>query len=151
MDRLLSSDDLCKLLKYPTADALQRPNLTEDEKYELIDTQIFGYRFVPQAVDTKKSFISLGMGGFVPQESFRQFSMQYIMGVVYFYILIDVDIMKTDNGYRNDLLLAEVNKLFQASTFMGIGETKLFQMDELWQQSNKFGGYQVGYEVDDLR
>lgn len=151
IDQILANDVICKLLKYPTEDALRRESLTEDEKFNMVDSQIYGYRFVPEVIEEKRSYISLGLGGFAPQESFRQFSNRFAMGVVYFYILVDVDIMKTDDGYRQDLLLAALNQTFQGTSFMGIGELKLFTMDELWQQDNKFGGYQLGFEVVDFR
>ena len=151
IELLIQDEELCKLLKYDTEDALSKPNLTEDEKLELIDSRIFGYRYNPKPVDEQGSFVSMAISNWVPQESFRQFSDDYIMGDLYFYILVDVQILKTDTGYRHDLILARIYDIFQESRFFGMGELKLEVCLDLWQQNNNFGGYTVGFKITEVK
>lgn len=150
METLCLDKQIGKLLKYSTPDALDRPDLTEDESYDLINQNIFSYRYIPQTVETQKAFISLGISGFIPQESWRQFSQQFTMGYIWFYILNDISIMNTDYGDRRDLLLMRVYDLFQDSDDYGMGHIKEGNLTELFDQNNKFGGYVLQMKVIDL-
>lgn len=151
MEKIVLDEDIGKLLKYNTADALFREPLTEEEAYALIDKNVFGYRYIPDPVSEQQSFISLGLGNFIPDEGFRRFSNAYIMGYLWVYILVDNSIFKTDSGYRQDLLLARIHHLFQSSDDFGIGEVRLESTAENWQHKNKFGGYTVGFKVVEMR
>lgn len=149
---LINDDELSKLLKYNQPDCLSMPSLTEDEKDDLIDTHVFGYRYIPEVAENQSSYISLGLSNFVPQEGFRQFSDDYVQGYLYFYILVDTAIMTTDTGYRNDLILGRVYELFQEKKgIIGMGELRMEACTELWQQSNKFGGYTLGFRIVSMK
>lgn len=151
IETLCMDDDIAKLLYYNTPDALSRPALTEDQKYDLYHKNIFGYQYNPDTVEQQKSFITLGISGFIPQESWRQFSQRYVMGYLYFNILCDIKIMDTDDGERRDLLLARIYDLFQDSDEYGMGHIQEGNLTELWQQNNKFGGYTLMMRVIDLK
>lgn len=151
IEMMVGDDVLTKLLKYDTADALQRPSLSEDEAFELVNEHIFGYRYNPKSVSTTGSFIGMGLSNFVPQEGFRQFSDDYIMGYLYLYILVDTEIMITDTGYRQDLILDRIYELFQECRGFGMGETRLETCLELWQHNNKFGGYSAGFRIVEMK
>lgn len=151
IDELLKDDKLMKLLKYPTPDCLSKPDLTEDERLDLVNNQIFGFRYIPQVAETQKSYISMGVGGFVPQEGYRQFSNEYLMGYFYFYILVDNAIFVIDNGWRQDAIMERIYHIFNDSRIVGIGEMRLETQLENWQQNNNFGGYTLGFRVVSLR
>lgn len=151
IDRLRQDKELGKLLKYSSDDALQRPNLTEDETYDLVDDSIFGYRYIPEVVKDQKSFVSIEIANFVPQEGFRQFSDDYVMGYIIFYILVDTAIMKTNNGYRQDLIQSRVYNLFQENEDFGIGKLRMEVFQPLWSHDNKFGGYTVSFGIVDFK
>lgn len=151
MDMLINDPELTKLLAYNSRDALSRRDLTEDERYDLVDKNVLGTRYLPSVVKDQKSIIGIGISGFVPQESWRQFSDKMIMGYVYFYILVDNEIMQTDTGYRQDLILARVYDLFQDSNFFGLGSLQEGNLTELWEQNNKFGGYTLMMRVVDTK
>lgn len=150
IDELLKDDELMKLLKYNTPDCLSQANLTEEERFELVDTHIFGYRYVPDPVQEKGSFVSMGIGNFVPQEGYRQFSDDYLMGFFYFYVLVDNSIFRIDNGWRQDAIMERIYNIFQKSRFVGIGEMRLESQLENWQHNNKFGGYTIGFRIVSL-
>lgn len=151
MENLCMDDELSKLLEYNSTDALSRKPLNENQKLDLVNKNIFGIRYVPEVVEEQKSFISLGLSGFVPQESFRQFSERYVMGYIYFYILCDTQIMQIDEGYRQDLILARVYDLFQDKDYFGVGKIQEGNMTELWEQNNKLGGYVLMFKVTDFK
>ncbi len=151
MDKLASDKELTKLLAYNSDDALVRPDLTEDERYDLIGKRILGVRYLSKVVQDQQSMIGIGFGNFVPQESWRQFSEKFTMGYVYFYILVDNEIMSMETGYRQDLILARVYDLFQDEKFFGIGTLELGNLTELWEQNNKFGGYCLMMRVIDTK
>lgn len=148
MEMLIKDDQLALLLHYNTPDCLSKPLLTDNQKEELVNNSIYGYRFVPDVAEEQKSYISLGLSNFVPQEGFRQFSDDYVQGFIYFYILVDTAIMETETGYRNDLILARIYDIFQEQKgIIGMGELRMEACSELWQHNNKFGGYTLGFRV----
>lgn len=151
MEVLCQDDQIAKLLNYDTVDALTQKNLDEDQKYNLVDKRIFGVRYNPNVVQEQGSFITLSISGFVPEESFRQFSQRLVMGYLYFNILVDHSLMQVDEGYRQDLLLQRVYDLFQDSNFFGIGKLQEGNLTELWEQDNKYGGYVLMFQVVDFK
>ena len=152
MEKIVMDDELSKLLNYNTSNCLSKHSLTEDEKYKLINKSVYGYRYVPDVAEEQKSYISIGLSNFVPQEGFRQFSDDYIQGYLYLYILVDTAIMETDTGYRNDLILSRLYDIFQGDkNSIGIGELRMEVCTELWQHNNKFGGYTLGFRVISMK
>ncbi|MGX6979041.1 hypothetical protein ACWN8V_07260 [Vagococcus elongatus] len=151
LDTLRKDDEISKLLFYDSEDALSRKTLTDDQQVDLVNSKLIGYRYVPEVVEKTGSYISIGISHFEPQESFRQFSDDYVMGYITFYILCDMAIMNTEDGYRNDLLAARVYDLFQESSEYGMGTLRLDTALELWTQNNKFGGYTLSFKVVDFK
>ncbi|MBO1087248.1 hypothetical protein [Enterococcus mundtii] len=151
IDLMVNDDKLTKLLRYDTPDVLQRTSLSTDERLELVNKRIFGFRYNPQPVNETGSFIGMGLSNFVPQEGFRQFSDDYIMGYLYLYILVDTEIMITDTGYRQDLILNRIYEIFQECRGFGLGELRLETCLELWQHNNKFGGYSAGFRIVEMK
>lgn len=145
LDVIAKDDELAKLLSYQTPDCLFRDSVSEDDKYALINKQVFGYRFIPEVAEDAKSWISLSMSNFVPQEGYRQFSDGYLMGYIYFYVLVDTAIMETETGYRQDLIAARIYELFNQNTELGVGQLKLQTFIENWEHNNKLGGYTMGF------
>lgn len=149
--KLLTDDELMKLLYYSTPDCLRQKSLTEDQRHSLLDKQIYPYRYIDQIAEKKKSYISMGMSNFVPQEGFRQFSDDYIQGYFYFFVLVDRSIINTDTGCRTDLVASRIYELFQEQKVFGMGEARLEACTELWEQNNDFGGYTLGFRVVDMK
>jgi len=151
IEKLIKDDDLTKLLYYNSEDALFKDNLTKEQRESLVNSRIKGYRYIPEVVKEASSYISMSVANFVPQEGFRQFSDDYVMGYLTFYILVDVSLMDTETGYRNDLIASRIYSMFQNSRDFGIGELRLETMLELWTQNNKFGGYTMGFRIVDFK
>ncbi|HHB2481310.1 TPA: hypothetical protein ACORDH_002761 [Bacillus cereus] len=149
LNRVLESDKLTKLIKYSTRDALFKPSL--EDPYELMHTHIYPYRFVPATVDEQKTFLTLGVNGFRRhQEGFKTFD-DYLSGELYFYMFTHHDLMRTDTGVRQDLMLSEIVKMFEGTKGLGMGELKMRYVNELWMHNNKFGGYSIAFTVTDFK
>lgn len=151
LKRCLESDTLTKLLAYDESDALFRNNLSEEKKFSLLYDRVFPYRFVPNPIDNQGTFLTLGASGFRRHEEGYTIYDDYITGSLFFYIFTHVDLMKTDSGVRQDLMLAEIDRLFDGKRGIGMGELKIRFVDELWIHNNKFGGYAVAFSVTDLK
>lgn len=151
ISKLLEDDELMKLMAYATSDCLRKSNLTQDQREALVNTQIYPYKFIDNISEKKKSYISMGMSNFVPQEGFRQFSDDYLQGYFYFYILVDRSIINTDTGCRTDLIASRVYDIFQEKKIFGMGEARMEGCVELWQQTNDYGGYTLAFRVVDMK
>lgn len=151
MQKLIDDDDLCKLLTYQTEDCLDLDSVKESDRYKLINTNIFGYRYVSETAKEAQSYVSMSISGFVPQEGYRQFSDDYLMGYIYFYILVDTAVMSTNYGYRQDLIASRLQNIFQSSRDLGIGEIRLEHFVENWEHNNRFGGYVLGFKTVDFK
>ena len=146
IEMMIQDDELMKLVAYPVTDWARRPNVPMKDRIALVDDQLLKIMYNDDVVVEKKTFISLGISGFVPQESFRQFSYLNVMGYIYFYVLTDRDIMRTDSGIRQDEIVGRLQRIFQGKDF-GLGSMQLGSYNELWTQNNKFGGAVIGYQV----
>nr|DAM04605.1 MAG TPA: hypothetical protein [Caudoviricetes sp.] len=148
LNRIVQSPELAKLLRYDTPDALFRDDVENPET--LIHERVFPYRFMPDTVENQGTFITIGIGGFRPHENGYDIYDDYSTGSVYFYVFTHVDLMQTHNGTRQDLIIAELDKIFHKSKGIGMGELKSSYMNELWIHNNKFGGYTLGYAITDI-
>lgn len=149
-DLLLENETICKLLYYPTEDWSNKPNLTDEQKGSLVGNNIKQYKFIDGIATTQQSYISLGISQFSTLEEFRVFSNDFMQGFIYFYILCDMSILKTTTGIRSDLIMQEVYKTFHRARGFGAGELILKEAPELWVDSNKAGGYVLGFKVVDI-
>lgn len=158
VQELIKDQILLKLVYYNTPDALEKPDLTQEQINELItynptnNTQrIFQYRHISDLAIGKTSYISMDFAYFKPYEGFRLFSEKYILGLMYIYILSDKDIFETNYGIRQDLLLDRVYKILDGTrNIIGIGELKMETQLPLYADNNSFGGYSIGFKVSDL-
>ncbi|KRL91690.1 hypothetical protein FC43_GL001112 [Limosilactobacillus ingluviei DSM 15946] len=101
----------------------------------------------------QQSFVGLSVSGFVPQEAFapyRTVADKYVMGYLYFWILVDNQIMDCDEGQRQDLLLEKIYDKFQDADNYGMGRLSVDDLQEVWEQNNKFGGYVLVMKVIDM-
>lgn len=151
IDKIINDDELSKLLIYNTPNALAMPVPTDDQRYSLVNNSVVGYRYIPTIAEDAKSWVSMSISKFAPQEGFRQFSDDYLMGYIFIYILVDTSIMETETGYRQDLIAGRIHDLFQESRGFGIGELRLESYIENWEHNNKLGGFIMGYKVVEFK
>lgn len=155
METIVEDDELSKLLWYNSEDALTRPSLTDEQKMELVDSsssqrRVFPTRYNDNVVMDQQSFIGMSISGFAPQEIHYQLSNNYVIGYLYFFILVDNKIMDIDEGLRQDKILERIYDLFADSRKYGMGDLKIGGLTEQWEQNNKFGGYTLMMRVYDF-
>lgn len=151
LNKVVESEMLSKLLFYNNPSALFEDDLTEDEKSSLIYSKVYPYRFVPAPTESQSTYLTLGVNGFRRnQEGFKIYD-DYQAGEIYFYMFTHVDLMKTTHGVRQDLMLGELDRIFDGNTGIGMGELKLRYVNELWMHNNKFGGYSVAFTIVDFK
>jgi hypothetical protein len=149
LNRCLEDQKLIKLLKYDGRDATFQNDVSD--AYSLLYDRVFPYRFVPNTVENQGTYLTLGVNGFRRhQEGFKVYD-DYQAGEIYFYFFTHVDLMRTDSGVRQDLMLAEISRLFDGTKGIGMGELKLRYVNELWMHNNKFGGYSVAFTITDFK
>lgn len=122
------NDRLFKLLKYPSSDALEQPNLTLDEKLDLlyvdegneVDKHIFLKPLVGDEMTNAESQIRIYKSGIKPlskQDAVVSYRFDFITG--------DKISTVRDNGIpcqRIDLLESEILKTFNGVDLFGTGE-----------------------------
>lgn len=150
LNQILESDEITKLISYDTPDAPYRKSLTQEQRDELLYERVFPFRFVPDAIENQGTFITMGVGRVRMLEEGYTVYDDYQSGQVTFYIFTHVDLMRTHGGIRQDLVLAEISKIFDKNRTLGIGELKIRSLDELWIHNNKFGGYTISFSMVDI-
>lgn len=126
IDKILKDERLKRLLYYNTKDALDRPNLTEDQSLELIEKNI---KIVPKLyVDREAlSYIVISFDQFVPSEN-----PQFRDNVIEFDIVCHFDQWQLkDFALRPYKIAAEIDSLFNNSKLTGIGELQFLGGNEL--------------------
>ncbi|HFI0463187.1 TPA: hypothetical protein ACGO1T_000531 [Streptococcus suis] len=150
LEKMLQDEELMKLLIYHTEDWDSKPAVRSEQREGLIGHQIFTHSFIDELAKEKKSYIGVSLSHFAKDEGFRRFSNRYIMGYLYFHILVDLGIMETNTGSRADLILGRIYEIFQDNTTLGMGEMKVETVIERWHDKGTHGGYVMGFRLTDL-
>lgn len=151
IDMMLQNDTLMKLLYYNTEDWHSKPNLTDDQKYSMVNKQIMQFKVNQEIIEEKKSYVSMNFNHIKPQEGFRQFSTDFMQGYFYFNVLVDAGIIITDLGCRTDLIAAEIIDLFEGTKVFGAGKATCETALDTWADNNSHGGYTIGFLISDLK
>lgn len=150
MNRLIENPTIQRLVRYDTANALREKVLDSDvARSELLYSRIFPYRFVPQAIEEQGTFITIG-SYFTPMASGFGYAQNFNNLTLYFYVFTHVDLMRTKSGVRQDLLMTEIDKIFDKTNLEGMGLIRMRGVEELWLHNNKFGGYVMAYTIGDM-
>lgn len=149
LKRCIEDEELAKLLSYDAEDALFRDKV--ENPNELMYKRVFPYRFVPDPLQQQGTYLTLGASGFRRHQEDYTIYDDYQSGEIYFYFFTHVDLMRTDSGVRQDLILGVISRLFDGTRGIGMGELKIRYMNELWMHNNKFGGYSVAFTITDFK
>lgn len=150
IEKMLQDDTLMKLMYYDTEDWNMKPNPTREQRESLVNSQIYKYKFIDSGGMEKKSYISMGMSGFIPLEEYQVFSNKFLEGYFYLFILCERDILNTNMGVRSDLIADRVYQLFEGED-LGIGSIRMESFIEFWSDNNTHGGYTIGFKTTDMR
>ncbi len=143
MERMLGNQNLLKLLKYSTPDALtSKEDLTEEEKSELINTQI---KVVPQLPipEEEGSYVIVGFDNFIPNETNPEFR----DNVITFDVLCYMDSwIMDDYMLRPYKIMHEIDEMFNKSKLNGIGRVDYISSNSLIL-SSELAGFTMMYRV----
>lgn len=139
MQRILSSQEICKALKYSATDFLDQPDIEDNSS--LIYERVFPFKKIPDFNNEKTAFITLSFNNYKPvRNSFKS-------GLIYIHVLVHQDIMRTDYGMlRTDFLISEIDKLMNSKQGIGIGKVEFYEMDE-FSTNEKYVGVYVAYRL----
>lgn len=140
--RFLNNQNLLKLLKYSTPDALTRPDLSNEEKSTLLNKNI---RVVPKLPfnQTQESTVIITFDDFATNKSNPEFRDNVIM--------IDV-LCPVDTWVMNDYMLRpykimhEIDGMLNRSKLNGIGKVDFVSSSSLIL-SEELSGYTLVYRV----
>ncbi len=138
---MLKNKNLCKMLYYTDRDALDRPNLTEEQKYSLMNKQI---KIVPKIyVDNSVlAYIIISMDNFTPSEN-----PQFRDNIITFDIICHFDQWHLqDFQLRPYRIAAELDSMFNNEHLTGIGELHFMGASQIIL-SDEFAGLTLMYQA----
>ena len=138
---MLKNKNLCKMLYYTDRDALDRPNLTEEQKYSLMNKQI---KIVPKIyVDSSVlAYIIISMDNFTPSEN-----PQFRDNIITFDIICHFDQWHLqDFQLRPYRIAAELDSMFNNEHLTGIGELHFIGASQIIL-SDEFAGLTLMYQA----
>jgi hypothetical protein len=147
IDRLMSNDNLCKLLYYADKNALSKPSLTEDQKYSLIGEYIKVTPLVPKDNDMR-SYIVVQFDDFSPNMSSEMVLRDYTLS---FDILCNTKIWTLDDyTLRPYAIMHELDKMFNISKLNSLGPINFLGANSLII-NEFFMGFSIAYRIHDFR
>lgn len=141
INKMFKNERLKRLLYYTSRDALNRPNLTEDQSIELIQNSV---RFVPKLeVDSEvRTYIVISYDNFVPSEN-----PEFRNNTIEFDIICHFDQWKLqDFALRPYKIAAEIDSMFNNTHLTGIGELQ-FMGGKRINLNDEFAGFCLIYEA----
>lgn len=150
VSKILVNDNICKLLNYTTnGNILSMPNLTQAEKLELIDSNIFVNKRVPIIQKDAKPLLMLR----VSEIEYTQKNDSLINNVqLNIYIICANSIINTENGARDLCLVTALDEVFKNvdAGEIGIGEVLRLRTSDLVDLGTEYQGYVVTYLITDF-
>ena len=138
---MLKNKNLCKMLYYTDRDALDRPNLTEEQKYSLMNKQI---KIVPKIyVDSSVlAYIIISMDNFTPSEN-----PQFRDNIITFDIICHFNQWHLqDFQLRPYRIAAELDSMFNNEHLTGIGELHFIGASQIIL-NDEFAGLTLMYQA----
>ncbi|MGG1663091.1 hypothetical protein [Brevibacillus sp. NRS-1366] len=136
---LMDSQELCKLLQYPSYDPLSEPDI--EDTSELLFNKIHPYPRVPDVIATATSNLN------VIFDSFTLGDVNNIKeGLLKFTILVHNDLWRTNGALRPFLIMSKIDNIFNEKRIVGLKKLKFERANFIWANEN-FSGYQVSYKM----
>lgn len=140
-ERLMSSQNILKLLHYQTPDAIDKPDIEDNETLESIASNI---RLEPdlRISENSKSFIIITFDNFLPNES----NPKFLDNDIFLDILCPIGSWQM-NSYmsRPFRIMHEINSLLDKTKLNGIGVVNFSGGNIL--NLGEYAGYQLAYSV----
>lgn len=151
MARIYKDETLLKMLRYSIPDWDKAPKLTDQDKDEIMDTCVYPMGHIDKIAQKQRSYIGLDLSNWKLFEGFRRFSYKYISGILYFHVLVDINILRTNEGVRSDLIIGRLMSIFDETEFAGLGELKFETCFERKVDNASHVGYSLGFRITELK
>jgi hypothetical protein len=148
-EKLLDNQVLLKCIYYNSSDALSQPDLTEDQRYELIDQDLAN-------ISTTRIFFSPAPQNIVLEEQaqFRLYIDKIIPDnvklakVIYdFQVIVHEDLWPLNGGKQRPLvMIQEILKILNGTDVDGMGSLYLQFPISVIIYDNKFSGYMLSLQ-----
>ncbi|MFC3749263.1 hypothetical protein [Paenibacillus sp. GCM10012306] len=139
MQKLATSQNLCKALKYSNDNFLDMPDI--EDTSELFYEKLYPYPKVPSIEDTQNAFVTIEF------KDYRKTSNPlFKSGLIYIHAFCHVDKIRTDHGLRYNLMISEIDKTLNNIRGLGFGKLEFNKMDEYYV-NEKYMGMDVVYKV----
>ncbi len=142
VDKLLSNENLKRLLYYPTRDALDKPPLTQDETTAMIHKNI---RVVPRLKidETVESYIIISFDDFMTNENNPEFRDNLII----FDVICHIDTWAMQNyQIRPYKIMGEIDGMLNGKKLNGFGTVEFINAKQIVLNS-ELAGYTIMYRV----
>ncbi len=140
--QMLKNERLKKLIYYQCPDALEKPNLTQEQSFSLLGNQI---KIVPKIkVDQPEwCYIYIKNDDFLQSPSNPQFRENYLVFIIVCHF--DDWVLK-NSQIRPYRIAAEIDSMFNRKRLSGIGLTQFISADET-VMTDEFGALSLAYQV----
>lgn len=143
LSKLISSQNLCKLIKYNSSNPLSEADI--DDTSELLFSSIYPYPFTPEVSDTADTVINVVFDGFELGKDNIYFKNSQLT----FVVICNNKVWRIDGMLRPFAILNEIDQLFNFQRDIGIGKM-LFDNGQLLWVNSQYSGYKVTYNICDF-
>ena len=142
--RLIQNQNILKCLKYPSSDALNLPNLSEDDIEKLInqegdvaETRIFFTPFDVETPDSERAELRFFFRAFVPNQNSVLSSVN-----IQFEVIVSDRIWRLDNGRQRPItIVSEILKTLNGQDIDGLGKIYFNNPIRVIRYNKYFSGY----------
>lgn len=142
LNKLLSSQEICKALLYNEPDFLENPDIADPSA--LLNERIFPFNYSPDLEGINYSFLNFAL------RDYRPASRQFKTGLLRFKVMIHKDFVHTDyEMLRHDFIVARIDDLFYETRELGIGKMEFYKMYECCTNES-YVGFNLHYKLWDF-
>lgn len=141
--KLNENKNIIKLIYYKDTSPLNK-STPLDEDGNIIDLNyknIFPYAFVPNTTEVTDTYITIRLNGF------KSINQSFKDGYVEIYAFTHKDLIRTNDGLRHDLIINEIDEMFNQSRVLGLGKLEFYSMSEIPIDGKDYYGMVISYRV----
>jgi hypothetical protein len=142
LNKLITNQNLCKLLYYTSTDPLSEANISDTRT--LIKKNIIPKPFIQGVIETPCSFLTVYF------DNFTFANRSYSDGRIIFEAIVHESLWDIKGGIRPYSILDEIELLFDNQKVIGIGKTQIDSIRQLWV-NDSYKGYRLVFKFSDLK
>jgi len=147
LNTLIESQNLCKLLFYPSDDPLSEPDLSYNQRLELLNEYIFPMPKIPGEQMNETSLLSICLDNI--KVSPENIGIKESVLAVEVIIHNNLWMLNNNSELRPYLILNEIDELLNSKNIVGF-KKMTFERGRLIRYNADYSGYQVSYNVSSV-